>query len=214
MKCIATTARVEYVESHKQFRDALSQGCTKFLAAVGCVPIIVPNVITSVADFLGPLPISGVLLTGGGNLASISTTDVHPEREETERQLLDYARAKKIPVLGICRGMQTICAAFGWISKPIDKHVGTRHTIDIVPDTLLSKACGSSYEVNSFHSFAPLLTEQTSDLIPIAIADSHAEAVMHRSEPLYGIMWHPECELPLRKPELDYVTAIFNQHCS
>jgi len=65
--------------------------------------------------------IDGLLLTGGGDVnpahygEPISAITQAPDhtRDATELYALRYARAHKIPVLGICRGSQIMCVSMG-----------------------------------------------------------------------------------------------------
>ena len=67
-----------------------------------------------------PETCDGLLLPGGGDIApwrygqeNRSSRDVEPERDQEELALLAMFAAIKRPVLGICRGLQTINVFFG-----------------------------------------------------------------------------------------------------
>src|SRR5271165_6978792 len=104
MKTVAITQRVEVVPGFGERRDCLDQAWTRFLAACGLLPVLVPNVTDVALALCERANVSGVLLTGGNDLAALGGDA--PERDAVENALLDFAEQHKLPVLGVCRGMQ------------------------------------------------------------------------------------------------------------
>jgi putative glutamine amidotransferase len=123
--------------------------------------------------------VSIVILSGGGDVGD------DPERDFTERGLLEYARVNRLPLLGICRGMQVMGVNAGGKLIRVARHVGGRHQIS-------GEMTG---EVNSFHekalSSCPPDYRETS-----RSEDGVLEAIRHRILPWEGWMWHPEREDP------------------
>ena len=84
----------------------------------GGVPVLLPPA-PGIAAALGRL--DGLILTGGGDLDPAGygaepdprTSRVHPERDQAELELLAVALAARLPVLGICRGLQLLNVARG-----------------------------------------------------------------------------------------------------
>lgn len=177
---VAVTQRVVVAENTGERRDALDQRWAPLLEAGGFAAVPVPNRLGNVAEWAGALDIGAVLLTGGDDLAELGGTT--PERDVTEYALLDWARNRAVPVLGVCRGLQLIAYRAGTRLRRIDGHVAVAHAI--------ATADGSE-EVNSFHRWG-------FDRVPQGFAatatapDGTIEAMQHATLPVSGIMWHPE----------------------
>ena len=83
--------------------------------------------------------INGIILSGGGNLSpsfpknsndNSSFDNIDLEREKIEKKLLDFSLSTKVPLLGVCRGMQAIGKYFGVKLISVTKHVNTRHKLN------------------------------------------------------------------------------------
>ena len=70
-----------------------------------------------------------MVLTGGNDLAALGGDA--PERDATENALLDAAESRRLPVIGVCRGMQVIqaalCGAAAADSRARDAAADDRH---------------------------------------------------------------------------------------
>ena len=184
------------------------------IVEAGGTPMLIPpvndnDVIMSTLDHIDAL-----LLTGGADFNPLWHGDepipglhhINRERDLPELMLTRYAYYRQIPILGICRGMQTLAIALdGHIqqdlpnaevrmkhSQDADREEPT-HTVFVQKDTLLKKIynCDRMF-VNSFHHQA---VDEAGDKLRVSAtaADKVVEAVeSNEHKPILGVQWHPE----------------------
>lgn len=183
MLMIAVSQRVDLAPRSNgpaERRDALDQAWVRFLSTAGILPVLVPNHAPTALTLFDDLPIRGLLLTGGNDLADHGGDA--PERDATETVLLAAARTLGLPVIGVCRGMQVLQRAFGVALQPVEGHVAARQIIRVGDQPRTA---------NAFHTWGARATAP--DLAVWAQAeDGVIKAVRHVREPLIGLMWHPE----------------------
>jgi len=194
-KWIAVTQRVEYIETIKERRDALSREWSALAEACGFLPLLLPNHPPMVRQLLEAAEPGGILLTGGNDLASYGGDA--PDRDETERFLIQYAIERRVPLLGVCRGMQMLLDVFGTPLQRVEGHIRVEHPL----------AGGDT--VNSFHSWGAV--DCLPPLVPAdRCADGVLEAVTHGDYPwIHGIMWHPERYHPPRVRDIEFIKGVF-----
>jgi putative glutamine amidotransferase len=112
--------------------------------------------------------VDGLLLPGGwdvdpsyyGEKKDEKVGPIDPELDETELRMFKQARARELPVLGICRGQQVINVAMGGtLVQHLEDHdvrghgrSHLAHTIEVDPTSELGQAAGEhKIRVNSFH---------------------------------------------------------------
>lgn len=185
---IGISLRIMNASNYDESRDAISHDWTHFLEKNELVPIFIPNNLENISKFLKNVEIQGLIISGGDNLGD------YPQRDLTEKSLIEYGIKNKIPVFGVCRGMQIINDYFrGNVIKTNTKnHVNTFHNVDIVNSTH-QLFDSNSIEVNSFHNNIINLDLIGKNLNPFAIAeDKTIEGFYHKTLPIVGVMWHPE----------------------
>lgn len=140
----------------------------------GGIPIVIP-VLEETKDLKRYIDIiDGIIFTGGEDISPIyfnqeptkEVTEIDRDRDASEFELFKHAYERRIPIFGICRGLQLINVALGGtlyqdIYKEIDNVIGHTstynvqegyHTIEIDRDSILYEI----YEkdkllVNSLH---------------------------------------------------------------
>lgn len=197
MKMIAVTQRVEVIEKYGERRDALDQSWCELIYRAGYVPLILPNNKMAAEQLLSCVNVSGFILTGGNDLYKYGGNAF--ERDTLEMSLIGLAIKGRIPVLGVCRGMQLLCDYFGGSLEKVKDHAAVRHTI---------KTIEGEKEVNSFHNFC--VTDLPEELLVTARSkDGVIEELRHKHLPIYGIMHHPEREKQNMDESLQYIKKIF-----
>ena len=190
MARIAITQRVHDLADRGERRDALDQAWTPWIEAGGDVAIPVPNRLDDPVAFVRELAVDALVLTGGNDLAHLpGAQNPAPERDATERALLEHARDTGLPVLAVCRGMQMLVDFWGGALTRLDGHVAQPHDI-VVHATTPRLRPGP---VNSFHDWGVERAGVGTALRVLATApDGTVEAVVHPELSQVGVMWHPE----------------------
>ncbi len=191
MNLIAISQRTQYISEYEETRDCLDQRWHEFLTSCQITPLLIPNHPKIVCEIIEENILQGVLLSGGNE---------SPLRTETENLLLEYAIQKRLPVLGICHGMQMIQQYFGVKLRKITGHVIEDQEILIhgMPD-----------RVNSFHNYG---TTQTSCELTVwaKARDGVIKAIKHSHLPIMGMMWHPERCHPFKIRDIQFIKNFFS----
>ncbi|MBO5031378.1 MAG: aminodeoxychorismate/anthranilate synthase component II [Lachnospiraceae bacterium] len=100
----------------------------------------------------------------------------------------------KIPLLGVCLGHQAICEALGGkITYAPELMHGKQSRVRVNNESLMFKGLPEELEVARYHSLVA-----ARDMIPeqleVTAVDEKGEvmAVQHKTNPVYGLQFHPE----------------------
>jgi putative glutamine amidotransferase len=209
---------VENEMAHGQFRQyAVSDTYTRAVLAAGGIPVILPPHVESIDDLLDSL--DGIIFSGGGDIEpSHWGEDPHPEaygfdkeRDDFELQAIPKVVERDLPMLGICRGIQTVNVALGGsIVQDIPdqlpganqhrQHIDGKmrdalsHSVAIKEgDNLLYRINGGTeMETNSFHHQA--LNRIGDGLEVVATSPDGVVEAVWNPDMTFGlaVQWHPE----------------------
>jgi len=200
MKNIIVSQSLIYDEKNKVFKDQLDTKVVNFIMSLNYTPVAISNGIKNPKNFLKKINFRAIILTGGADFG------LYPKRDKLESYLIKYAIHKKIPLLGICRGMQMINKHFRGNLNTIKGHVRKRHQ---VRDVNTKK----KFVVNSYHNFSVDEKKLHKALTPVhrCTKDNSIESFVHSKHKLFGIMWHPEREKKFRSLEKNIIKKFFKK---
>jgi len=192
---IGITSRIMSASGYSEDRDALAHDWGSFLSkALPQVPwMALPNLgPEQIVPYCQSWAIDRLILSGGDDIGAT------PLRDGTETGLLSWAEQRRIPVLGVCRGMQLMAHLAGTRLVPVEGHVATRHGLHGMRDD----------NVNSFHTLG--LAECPAGYEILARAeDGGIEAMRHLVLPWEAWMWHPERDAQPNPRDLEAIKRIF-----
>jgi len=200
MKLIIST-QVINAPSYYETRDAISHDWIKYLQSHCINPILIPNVLDDLENFIQCLgPLDGLILTNGNDLECEGANKKHisPERNQTEELLIKIALRKEIKILGVCRGLQIINKYFGGSISKIDSdiHVNKNHKVKIHDASFIEKIGKGELDVNSYHNFGVYQQDLSKDLSSFALGPKNIiEGLYHPHKNILAFQWHPERKL-------------------
>jgi len=186
------------------------------LLRAGALPVLLPRT-TDEATVCALLDsIDGLLLAGGGDvLPSRFGEETHPAcgkpdevRDEFELLLLKHAFARRMPVFGICRGVQMIAVALGaTLFQDIESQLGLPrvnhyqeipyddavHVVRFKEGGLLERITGTSVmPTNSMHHQSIKEANERIRIEGITM-DGIVEAISAAdNDAVFGVQFHPE----------------------
>lgn len=201
----------------------------KSVMAAGGVPIVVPPLPDAEAIASTLDRVDGLILTGGGDVnplwvgeePSPRLRSVNGERDEAELMTVRLAYNRRLPILGICRGMQTLAVALdGEVEQDIEEGLSAgriaatdgptdgrqpikhgqdadrwepTHTVRIDKQSILYRLYDKEViAVNSMHHQA--VRSVGPRFMACAVAPDGVIEAMESAEfrPIMGVQWHPE----------------------
>ena len=220
--------RIAVTATHVESDDDVHKDVTPYVRALeraGAAWTVAPNDPASVDALLAS--VDGLLVTGGVDIdpsryggrmehARSEAAYYSASRDAFEIALVLAARDRKVPLLGICRGLQVVNVAFGGtLIEDVREEFGERYTIehrqtydggldradyapghevDVEPDSAFARLAGSMrFVTNSMHHQAIRtvgeglrVVGRTSDGV-IEIVDATFEHPF-----FFAVQWHPE----------------------
>ncbi|MBX3062279.1 MAG: gamma-glutamyl-gamma-aminobutyrate hydrolase family protein [Anaerolineae bacterium] len=197
-------------------RFGMSRPYIDALIKAQALPVILPLALST--DILRQLyeRLDGLFMAGGGDVSPACyhrpvdehTAGIDHLRDETELTLLRWALEDGKPILGVCRGSQTLnVAAGGTLIQDVTEYVPNAirhqyypdkprnyvaHDIKTVTGTQLADVLGSAGRVNSFHHQA--VDQVAPGFVVSAYApDGVIEAIEYNGAQFaVAVQWHPE----------------------
>jgi putative glutamine amidotransferase len=158
------------------------------VAAAGGRPVVLPP--GHAVDLLDVL--DAVVLAGGDDIGA------DPARDEAEIALVHAARERRLPLLGVCRGLQLLAVADGGSLVPdlgpdqphVRPEIG--HPVDVTAGSVLGSLLGSGSVVSSLHHQG--VATLGAGWRPTAwSADGLVEGA-EWGDRTVGVQWHPELD--------------------
>lgn len=188
----------------------------KQIVAAGGVPVIIPPVADKDVIINTLERLDAIILTGGADYNPLWTGEepsaklhhINAQRDLPELLITRLAYNRNIPMLGICRGIQTLAMALdGKVIQDISETIPNTikhsqdadtceptHSVSVAEGSMLHDVYGKDkLYVNSFHHQAVgdcgpkfIVTAKANDGVVEAIESSEYRKIM-------GVQWHPEC---------------------
>ena len=202
----------------------LGRGYYQSVVEAGGVPVIIPPVADCHVIINTLSRIDGLILSGGGDYNPLWAGEepspllhgINQERDNAELLIARLAYNRQIPILGICRGIQTLAMALGGKVKQDISDIATvkhsqdadrsepTHSVAVEKDSTLYRIYSEAQQcsmfndqcsmfVNSFHHQA--VSDPGTKFRVVATAPDGVIEAMESSEykPILGVQWHPEC---------------------
>ena len=179
------------------------------VSKAGHIPVVIPRYGSDAKfdELVAKLDV--LVMTGGedfdpalyGEKRSPELGTVNAPRDDFDIRLLNAARRRRLPVVGICRGCQLINIAFGgslWQDLPSEypaegvQHRNVYHRIAVEPDSRLAGVLGTTnIVVNSMHHQAVKRLAKGFKVVARS-PEGVVEAIEGTDYPAIGFQFHPE----------------------
>lgn len=211
-----TVGLVTQMGADGQDWDFLASDYAAAVQEAGGIPLIIPQCREPETILELPDRLDGLLLSGGGDIdpryfgeeAKPCSHASVPRRDEEEILLARAAFAKKLPVLGICRGLQVMTVALGGtLYQDLAEEMGAQehfiitsprneatHEVSLKEGSRLREIFGTgTLGVNSFHHQGAKALPENAAVTALS-PDGVAEAVEFEGGHPFtlAVQWHPE----------------------
>lgn len=208
---------------NREGRLMLRQEYHRAIAAAGAVPIIVPPLAgDALGEWLDRVSVDALLLSGGADVDPALFGEepvaglgrVSRQRDDYEIALFRAAERRRIPVLGICRGLQVINVARGgtlWqdmasqLGEQFACHDQTTpteigaHKVLVEPGSKVAALLESKQLNTNTHHHQAVKSVGDGLTVSAVAADGTIEALEDPSANIVAVQFHPE-----RMPAMQY----------
>lgn len=199
--------------NHEGIDATLREAYCKQIVAAGGTPIIIPAIDDAEVIINTLSRLDGIILSGGGDYnplwcgeePSPKLHKINAVRDRAELLITRLAYNRQIPMLGICRGIQTLAMALGGhVEQDISQSATVKHsqdadreepthTVFLASDSIIGHLYNKEkIAVNSFHH--QVVDEPGEHFRASVISDDGMieaiESTEHKS--IIGVQWHPE----------------------
>lgn len=155
----------------------------------------------------------GLIFPGGGDITPAffgekdrGSRSIDTELDILQLQALEYGIQRRIPILGICKGMQIVNVGLeGSVIQDLPtadyhRYLGADqyHEAHNLPGSFLHRLYGETMVVNSAHHQGLGRLGKGLQVVSRCPLDQCIEGICHESLPVLGVQWHPERLDPAR----------------
>ncbi len=199
--------------NHEGIDATLREAYCRQIVAAGGTPLIIPAIDDAEVIINTLSRLDGIILSGGGDYnplwcgeePSPKLHNINAVRDRAELLTTRLAYNHQIPMLGICRGIQTLAMALGGHVEQDNSHRATvkhsqdadreepTHTVMLASDSIIHTIYNKEkIAVNSFHH--QVVDEPGKHFRATAFStDGMIEAIESTErKPIMGVQWHPE----------------------
>lgn len=163
------------------FYDSFVYNLVDYFSSLGCEVIVKCDHDIDLDDLSFLDDYNGVVLSPGPGL---------PNETTSMMEVIRYCK-RRIPLLGVCLGMQGLGLSIGEQLVNLDRiRHGIQDNVYVIRDAILFKGLPSSFDVGLYHSWG--FNSFRTELITALDNYGVVMAVENEEEHWYGVQFHPE----------------------
>lgn len=148
---------------------------------------------------------SGLILSGGGDIGTISNKKIDLIRDNIEKKLYKFFLKTNKPILGICRGFQFIANQNNINLEKQVGHVRKFHKLKLAKNQFIKKKI---IFVNSYHNYI-IRTVPKNFMNISSTKDGSIEIMAHKKKRILCLMFHPERNMRSKNYMLNVIKSFF-----